>query len=168
MRLLIAGGMRLVTSRRGASLHVHVSSAPDSAGESLDNAASHETAVGPSEGAMQLEVMCKCLQISFWDDERRIILGPPTISAASQACEQEALSLYVDNLAASVTYSQPQGESSVHTSMSRFLMPRPEPWPRTLTFHCIRCSVLVDDGGMCLRNRRLENLHLQATLCQER
>ena len=65
---------------------------------------------------MQLEVMCKCLRVSFWDDERRIILGPPIRDAPGTAAEQEALCLHVDGLMASATFSQAQGErcSTLH------------------------------------------------------
>ena len=76
----------------------------------MGTTASHENAAGPSEGAMQLEVMCKCLRVSFWDDERRIILGPPIRDALGTAVEHEALCLHVDGLSASATFSQAQGE----------------------------------------------------------
>ena len=60
---------------------------------------------------MHLEVECECLQFSFWDDERRIVLDPAkTAAAASTAYEQEVLCLSVDGLSASCSYSKPLGE----------------------------------------------------------
>ena len=111
LRLLAAGGMSLVTSRRGPTLHVLVSSASDSSGASPGSTALQGKAVSQSQDTMRLEVACKCLQVSLWDDERRIILGPPESGAPSTMADREALCLYVDALVASAVLSQPQGKS---------------------------------------------------------
>ena len=100
--------MTLVTGRRGPSLHVHVSSALPPGG--VASTALHGEAPGPPQNAMQLEVACKCLRVSFWDDERRIILGPAISGAPGAAPEQEALCLYLDGVAASAMFLQPLGE----------------------------------------------------------
>ena len=103
--------MLLVTSRQGPSLHVHVRRALDSPVlGGVASTAVHGEAAGPPQSAMQLEVMCKCLRVSFWDDERRIILGPPMSGAPGTASEQEAVCLYIDGLTASATFPQPHGE----------------------------------------------------------
>ncbi len=108
---MTAGGMHIVTSRRGPSLHVSISSAPDSPADSSDSTAESEQILGPQQTPLQLEVACKCLQVSFWDDERRIIVGPLERGLAScTAHEQEVLCLSVDGLSASATLSQPGSE----------------------------------------------------------
>ena len=104
---MTAGGMHIVTSQRGPSLHVSISSAPDSS----DSTAESEQISGPQQNPLQLEVACKCLQVSFWDDERRIIVGPLERGLAScTAHEQEVLCFSVDGLSASATFSNPGGE----------------------------------------------------------
>lgn len=102
-----AGGMEVATSRLGPSLHVCISSAP----EKLDSLARPEESVKPPEQSMRLEVIFECLQVSVWDDERRIILGPaPRSAAANSNHEQEAFCLSLDGFTASAGYSKPQGE----------------------------------------------------------
>ena len=108
---MAAGGMHIVTSRRGPSLHVSISSAPDPPADSSDRTAECEQNNGLQQNPLQLEVACKCLRVSFWDDERRIIVGPLERGmASSTAHEQEVLCLSVDGLSASATLSQPGGE----------------------------------------------------------
>ena len=101
----------MVTSRHGPSLHVHVSSAPDSPEDAPICPVGRSKAACPVEDRMHLEVECKCLQVSFWDDERRVLLDPArTGAAASTAHEQELLSLSIDGLSASCSYSKLLGE----------------------------------------------------------
>jgi hypothetical protein len=102
----------MVTSRHGPSLHVHVSSAPDSPEGACISSVGRSKAACPVEDRMHLELECECLQVSFWDDERRIVLDPAKTGAtASTAHEQEVLCLSVDGLSASCSYSKPLGES---------------------------------------------------------
>ena len=101
----------MVTSRHGPSLHVHVSSAPDSPEDASISPVGRSKAACPFEDRMHLEVECDCLQVSFWDDERRIVLDPvKSGAAASTAHEQEVLCLSIDGLLASCSYSKPLGE----------------------------------------------------------
>ena len=116
-RPTLAGGMRLATSRHGPSLRVLVSSAPI---PPVDRADSTDL---PRAAAMQLRVLLKCLQVSFWDDERRIILGPPVSGAPGTTPEQQALCLYVDSLTGSATFSQPQSKTQSTTACLAFWYP---------------------------------------------
>lgn len=101
----------MVTSRHGPSLHVHVSSAPDSPEDACISPVGRSKAACPVEDRMHLELECECLQVSFWDDERRIVLGPAKTGAeASMAHEQEVLCLSIDGLSALCSYSKPLGE----------------------------------------------------------
>ena len=104
-----AGGMRVETTRRGASLHIDISSAPDCAADGLSHPQRPGAAV--AQDSMSLRLALKCLQVSLWDDERRIILGLPARGTpGSMPHEQEAFCLTLDGLVVSATHTPLQGQ----------------------------------------------------------
>ena len=105
----VAGGVRLETARRGASLHVDISSAPDCHADGPGSLQSPGAAT--VQDAMSLRLALKCLQVSLWDDERRIILGLPARGTSdSMPHEQEAFCLTLDRLVVSATHTPSQGQ----------------------------------------------------------
>ena len=104
-----AGGMRVETTRRGASLHVNISSAPDCAADGPGNPQRPGAAV--VQDTLSLRLALKCLQVSLWDDERRIILGSPARGTLdSMPHEQEAFCLTLDGIVVSATHTPSQGQ----------------------------------------------------------
>ena len=104
-----AGGMRVETTRRGASLHVAISSAPDWAVDGPGSPQRPGAAV--AQDAMSLRLALKCLQVSLWDDERRIILGSPARGTpGSMPHEQEAFCLTLDGIMVCASHTPSQGQ----------------------------------------------------------
>ena len=110
---LLAGGMKVNTMRHGASLHVHISSAQDCAAGSPDSP--RRPGATLVQDFISLRLALQCLQVSLWDDERRIILGPPARGTpGSMPHEQEAFCLTLDGVVVSATHTQLQGRPTAH------------------------------------------------------
>ena len=104
-----AGGMRVETMRRGASLHVDISSAPGCDADGPGSPQRPGAAI--AQDALSLRLALRCLQVSLWDDERRIILGSPARGTpGSMPHEQEAFCLSLDGIVVSATHTPSQGQ----------------------------------------------------------